>query len=289
MADAETKKALQEEIVAVKQRWSAAVKLTKAAKDAPHYPLPLAVARTIERPDSAALYDVDELTIKLWVDSLEARDPAPVRVEVSADIPETLQRRIAQAVDERWRVELRARGAGKGFLLEKLLGWAEGAYADLIGLEPTFIDTYEACDEEGRTYRRYAIAEPPPPADPVDVGDEDDEDDEDEDDEDDDGGDGIDARLQNMTLDEEAERQLRIRLKAEAEADRLYREQRRREAEELGEDVNGPKALSKKEKQAQAEAKESQGKRLRKAGAKHNKFDAEAAGKKANKKNGLMH
>ena len=32
-----------------------------------------------------------------------------------------------------------------------------------------------------------------------------------------------------------------------------------------------------------------QGVRLRKAGAKANKFDAEAAGKKANKKNGLLH
>ena len=32
-----------------------------------------------------------------------------------------------------------------------------------------------------------------------------------------------------------------------------------------------------------------QGTRLRKQGAKANKFDAEAAGKKANKKNGLLH
>ena len=32
-----------------------------------------------------------------------------------------------------------------------------------------------------------------------------------------------------------------------------------------------------------------QGHRMRKEGAKANKFDAEAAGKKANKKNGLMH
>ena len=31
------------------------------------------------------------------------------------------------------------------------------------------------------------------------------------------------------------------------------------------------------------------GKRMRKAGAKHNKFDAEAAGKKKNNKNGLVH
>ena len=40
---------------------------------------------------------------------------------------------------------------------------------------------------------------------------------------------------------------------------------------------------------ARKEAKDTQGKRLRKAGAKANKFDAEAAGKKKNNKNGLLH
>ena len=41
------------------------------------------------------------------------------------------------------------------------------------------------------------------------------------------------------------------------------------------------------EARKQKEAKK--GARLRKAGAKHNKFDAEAAGKTKNKKNGLVH
>lgn len=286
MADADAKKLLQEEVVAVKQRWSAEVKLVKAAKDAPLYPLPLAVARAIPRPEAADLYDVDELTLKLWVDSLEAREPAPVRVEASADLPGPLLRKIEAAVEERWRAELRARGSGKGFLMEKLLGWAEGAFVDLIGLEPTFLDTYEACDAEGRTYRRYTIVEPPPaPAEPVDVADEEDV----SDDDDDVDPNDIDARVAGMTLDPEAERKMRIKLKAEAEADRLYREQRRKEAEEMAEE-NGTKPLSKKEQaRMQADKNDSQGKRLRKAGAKHNKFDAEAAGKKANKKNGLMH
>ena len=292
MAD-DAKKVLQEEVVAVKKRWGDEVKLVKAAKDAPAYPLPLAVARTIPRPDAAELYDVDDLTVKLWVDSLEAREPVPVRVELSASLPAPLLRKIEKAVDERWRAELRARGSGKGFLLEKLLGWAESAFVELIELEPTFVDPYEACDEEGRTIRRYMITEPPPaPAEPVDVGDDDDSDEESSDDDGDDGGavdpNDIDARVKNMNLDADAERQMRIKLKAEAEADRLYREARRKEAEEMAND-NGPKPLSKKELAAQKEAKDTQGKRLRKAGAKANKFDAEAAGKKKNNKNGLLH
>ena len=60
--------------------------------------------------------------------------------------------------------------------------------------------------------------------------------------------------------------------------------------QKLGEDFTGPKPPSKKEKKATEEEKAAKkGARLRKAGAKHNKFDAEAAGKKANKKNGLLH
>ena len=287
---AEAKKALQDEVVAVKQRWSAEVKLAKAAKDAPNYPLPIAVSRTIQRPEAADLYDVDELTVKLWVDSLEASEPAPVRVEVAGALPETLQKRVAAAVDERWRGELRARGSGKGFLLEKVLAWAEGAYTDLITLEPSFVEAYEACDAEGRTIRRYAIAEPPPPAEekPIDVGDDDSDDDESEEEEEEE--EDIDARVAKMKLDTDADRQMRIKLKAEAEADRQWREERRKEAEAQGEDYGGPKPVSKKEQNKLiAEKRETQGKRLRKQGAKSNKFDAEAAGKKKNGKNSLLH
>ena len=49
--------------------------------------------------------------------------------------------------------------------------------------------------------------------------------------------------------------------------------------------MTGKKEQEEARKQKAAKA----GSRLRKAGAKHNKFDAEAAGKKANKKNGLIH
>ena len=68
----------------------------------------------------------------------------------------------------------------------------------------------------------------------------------------------------------------------------MWREERRKEAEMNAEEGGGQKQLSKKEKQAQQDAKKKQGTRLRKQGAKANKFDAEAAGKKANKKNGLV-
>jgi len=88
----------------------------------------------------------------------------------------------------------------------------------------------------------------------------------------------------------ERDRLERIRLKAEEEADRQWREERRREAEALGEDYK-PTTVSKKEQQAAIKDKleKKQGHRTAKTGSKANKFDAEAAGKKANKKNGLVH
>jgi len=278
---AEAKAALQAEVVAVKTRWTSEIKLIKAPKDAPAYPLPLAVARTIPRTDAASAFDVDDITVRLWVDSLEAPTDsasAPVRVEVVASVPEALQSKMAEHIDARWRTELRARGAATGFLLEKLLGWAESSFTDLCQLEPSFIETYEGCNDEGMTIRRYAIAEPPPtPSESEEDGEEESEED-------------MEARLAKMQLNEEEERQQRIEMKAKAEADRLWREQRRAEAEALGEDApKGP--IGKKEQQRLLDEKRQrkQGTRWRKEGAKANKFDAEAAGKKAAKKGGLMH
>ena len=66
---------------------------------------------------------------------------------------------------------------------------------------------------------------------------------------------------------------------------------RRKEAEEARQRGDeAPKRHGKKEQEEARKQKEAKkGARLRKAGAKHNKFDAEAAGAKKNKKNGLLH
>ena len=313
----DNKKALSAEVVAVKQRWGAEIKLQKAPKDAPGAPLPLCVARTIERPEAAYAFDVDDLTVKLWIEGLDlkaaaAQPPAvdvsdevgssaaaampddglPVRVEISGPVPPALYPRMATHVRNRWATELRARGTSHSWFLEKVLAWAEGAYIELLTLDQSLVEEYEGVNDEGMTIRRYTIAEPPPPKEEE----EEDSDDEDSSDYESDGDDdveGIDTKLAKMGLSEEAERAMRIKLKAEEEAQRAYREQRRKEAEEDRErngDAPGG-GLSKKEqkKQKADKTEKKQGTRLRKAGAKHNKFDAEAAGAKKNKKNGLMH
>jgi hypothetical protein len=48
-------------------------------------------------------------------------------------------------------------------MLEKILGWCESAYTDLLVLDPRYVDCYMGINEHGMTIRRYAIQEPPPP------------------------------------------------------------------------------------------------------------------------------
>lgn len=283
---AEDKKALQAEVVAVKTRWGAEVKLSKAKPDSPSYPLPIAVARTIARPDAAAVYDVDELTVRLWVDSLEAAASPPVRVEVAGPVPEALQRLMAAHVDARWHAELAARGGAQaGWLLEKVLGWCEGAYVELLRLDPSLVEQYEGCDDEGRTIRRFAIAEPPPPPpEPAEGEGGSDSGSSDE-------GEAAAAAMSAVKLDPEAERQERIRVKAQEEAERQYQEMRRKEREENAQDE--PVRIGKKEQERLLQEKrDRKGARTAKTGSKANKANAKErddAKERTNKKNGLLH
>ena len=115
MVSDETKKALQAEVVAVKTRWGDAVKMKKA-KDGPQAPLPIAVSRTVQKPATAEVYDVEEITVWLWIETLapyDGAEKAPIRVEVSAEIPARVQCG-REHVCKRWRAELAARGAPKG-------------------------------------------------------------------------------------------------------------------------------------------------------------------------------
>ena len=66
--------------------------------------------------------------------------------------------KIAERVDAQWRSELKARGLGKGWLLEKMLSWCESKFGDLLNLEPACLDMYMGDDDNGMTIRRFATA-----------------------------------------------------------------------------------------------------------------------------------
>ena len=90
MADAEHKKALQSEMVAVKTRWSDEVKLSKA-KDSPTAPFPVTLQRTIPKPEAASAFDVEELRLQLLVASSD-RATMPISVQVAGELPPTVQK-----------------------------------------------------------------------------------------------------------------------------------------------------------------------------------------------------
>ena len=180
------------------------------AKDSPTAPFPVTLQRTIPKPEAASAFDVEELRLQLLVASSD-RATMPISVQVAGELPPTVQKRIAAHVEARWREEIEARGAAPGWMLEKILGWAEGAYADLLWLEPTYVEQYEGCDDAGMTIRRYAIAEPPEAKEEASEEE----------------AAASEEEEESSSEDEEVARQRRIKEKAEAEADRQWREERR--------------------------------------------------------------
>ena len=227
------------------------------------------------RPLECQLYDQEELVVALWVDQLLPSEDA-VRVDLQSDVPPKLKMRIKHRILDHWVDLLETESS---FRFEAVFEWVSDHYAELLGLCPDLLYSYEAVDENGMTVRRYQLLENPVA--PVQA---------------ESGGSGTDnnsGEESDSDLDEEIdverERLERIRLANEAESDRQWREQRRKEAEELGEAAKEPRGVSKKEQQARIKEKQEkrQGHRLRKQGARANKFDAKAAGKKPGK-NGLM-
>lgn len=283
MAD-EAKKALQVEVMAVKQKWGDEIKLSKT-KDGPTAPLPISLQRTIPVPDDASAYDVSEYKVKLWLDSLDVSGEPLVRVEVDpTDLVPTLARKMEERVGAQWRSELKARGLGKGWLLEKMFSWCESKFVELLNLDPACLDMYMGVDVNGMTIRRFAIVEKVDEreaaaaaaalAAAAAAAEERQSEDEASDDED-------------PAVRKERERLERIQIKAEEEADRVWREQRRKEYESLGEDAR-PKPMA--GKQVIVTNKEKQGKRTAKTGSKANKPSEESKEKAIkSKKNGLIH
>ena len=271
------KTALQEEVRQLKGRGA---KLTRSTHG-PQAPLPITITVALPRPAEAAAYDVDALTVRLVLDSLDTTVDDAVRVQVleAADLtlPQKLKMRIAHRVLDRWESLLDEGTEAGGFGLAAIFDWCTAHYVELVGLCPELLEMYEAVDESGVTVRRYQLLDAPlaPAAAPEEPSQSEDE--------------SSGGAEDDSAVDEEARRLERIRLKAEEEIDRQWRAARRKEAEELGEAAKGPGVVSKKEQQARIKEKQEkrQGHRLRKQGARANKFDAEAAGK-TKCKNGLM-
>ena len=160
---AEPKLQLNDALKGVKTKWGDQIKLSKAEKGAPAFPLPVAAARKVETPPNAAQFDVEDLTFRLWLDSLEVSSPPPVRAEVLGAIPEALRDRMGAHVTEHWLSLAWGTdaGASRGWHFEEMLTWVEANFVKFMWLVPACLEAYDGTDENDMTIRRYAIVEPP--------------------------------------------------------------------------------------------------------------------------------
>lgn len=250
---------LQTELKGAKEKWTDYLKLGKAKKEEPTFPFPVWVSLAAQRPPNAKAFDMEEMTVKLCVDSLDKGD---VHVEFpQKDLPDQLKEKMIPEVLKVWNKKIGKKDAPWG--IAPTLEWVETNYAKLLLLEPTCLHAYEGCDENDMSMKRYAIG---PPPEPVDENEEESESEEEETQAE------YEARMAVLLGDLEADSNKKGLSEAEIE-------QKKKEAAEMGEKH---RQLSKKELAEKNKSK--QGVRMAKTGASARKFDGEGATSKEEKK-----
>ena len=270
-------KALQSELLEAKKAWEGEVKVVKscartsAAGMHGKGPWPLVCQRIIPRSAEARAFDVEQLKVKLCIDGKSPSGGCggdmsllPVHVEViEAGLPSQLTDKIEAKVEEKWKSDLVKKGPQGGWLLKRMLKWVEKNYLVLIKLEPSLIEHYIGCDDDGSSMRRFTIVKP----EALPAGDDDEEND-------------------STDEEEEARRQEYYRKLMEkrekaaedaAEKKRIEGERKRAMIESGKIQVFRPKQLSKKEQAELRDAKKKQGKRMAKTGPRARPYEGEGA------------
>mmetsp|Transcript_57193 Transcript_57193/g.147114 ORF Transcript_57193/g.147114 Transcript_57193/m.147114 type:complete len:266 (-) Transcript_57193:63-860(-) len=245
---------LQVELKAAKEKWGKEVELQKAEKGEPDYPFPVCITRYTPRAESAAMWDIEELPVRLVVHSAEVENK-PVSVEVAPYFPGELPEHMEKAIETEWKKMLKKKDRKQLWQVEKLLQWVEDHFAEMMRLVPAYIDNYEGCDDMGASMRRYTLVGPAAPEE------------EEEEDEEDLTEEEQERRVQEYLAREEA------RIEAETDAKLAEAEEKRKMAEKgLLEDGEKARTLSKAEKAELAKSrKERSGQRWRKTGSKSHK------------------
>jgi len=261
-------KELQVELKGAKEKWLKEIELSKAEKGAPNYPFPVAITRYTPQPESAAMWDCEELPVRFVVHDAEI-EKAHVSVEVPPIFPGELSVLMQKRIQEEWikLLKKKKKPAGEVWMIDSAFTFVETEFGKLLRLNPEYVDTYEGCDAMGATQRRYTLVGP--------AAEEDEDEEEDE----------VDEEEQEKRVQEYIARE-QARLEADIEAKYANDEERKTQALS-GINVDGEKAkqLSKKEKaEMNLSRKEKSGHRWRKTGSKSHKpvkeEGAAAGGKK---------
>lgn len=262
-----TLEALQVELKGAKEKWSE-LKLGKAKKEAETFPYPVWCMLAVQQPPSAAAFDVFEIPVKLIIEGLE---PGQIKVEVpSTELPAQLQEKCVEEIAKIWK---KNQGKKAPWGIAPTFDWVETNFSKLLLLDPACVGSYEGCDDNGASMRRYAIGPPAKPAEPVEEEEESSDEEEDE------------AYAQQVLAARIAE------LMAEAENDgsngkkKLSPEEIQRRRDEAGEMGEKAATLSKKERdELNKSRKEKSGSRQAKTGQANRKFEGDGATTKEEKK-----
>lgn len=245
---------LQADLKRCKEKWGKEVELSKAEKGAPGFPFPVCCTRYIAQPESAMMWDVEELPIRLVVSS---GDPAEMKVsvEVPPIFPGELGKEIEKHVEKEWKKQLcKKRPKEDTWLIGKILEYVETKFGDLLRLVPAYVDSYVGCDALGASMRRYTLVGP--------AAEESEEEEEEE----------VDEEEQQRRLEEYMARES-ARIDAEIEEQAAAAAEKRDQAAKgIYEDGEKAKQLSKAEKaELNKSRKEKSGHRWRKTGSKASK------------------
>ena len=276
-------KAIRHELVDAKEAWKGEVKVLKTCKrpaatedgseKKAKTPWPVVLQRVIPRTQEARAFDVEQLKVRLCIDGKSPKAgedvdmTIPLHVEVVEDgLPSQLTDKIEAKIEEQWRQDLEKKGPEGGWLLKRMLKWIEKNYLKLLKLEPSLIEHYLGCDDDGSSMRRFTILTPEALPSTNDDGDDSSTDEEEEA-----RRDAYYRKIMEKRQREEEEA---------AEKKRVEGERKRAMIESGKITVHKTVQLSKKEQAELREAKNKQGKRWAKTGPRARKYEGEGAKEK---------
>ncbi|KAJ3383301.1 hypothetical protein HDU92_004270 [Lobulomyces angularis] len=250
---------LQTEIKELKDVFGG-VKTKATKKNTENPPFPISLTYTFDFPPSNL--DVYGICVQLVLGSLEKSNIKVIVNHSDPPFPSDLNKKIEEEILKVWKNFINKNESSFNFI--KIFQWIEANHLKLIRLIPEYLIMYMGEDANGTSTRRYEMKPPasniPEPSDGVESEDER----------------ALEARRLREERKREEEEYLLAEKKKESEKIRAAAL-----AGELDPTFAKPKIASKKEREAEKEARNKQGVRMAKTASKKKKFDPEAAAKLA--------
>jgi len=248
-------KVIKGELVSVKESHKDNVKIW-FKKPPPPWPVKLTCNAVQEHPYA---WDVENLKVRLLIEGPKMED-LPIRVELpGCKLPEMVQSKVVGLVEEKWKNALKEQLSSsetRSWFLPQIVDWVVRNFDLFMRSVPECVEMYMGCNSSGATMRRYTVVEP--------KGSSESEHEEEE-------KELTEEQLARRRAQEERrlqrERERRHKAACEAEA----KKQKAMKMRAMGIETS-VRLESKKEREARLAARNKQGVRMRKTGARASKY-----------------